>query len=47
MYYYLVIHFGGVDALIHIVWYVGSTPSSQFVLKSFPGLSRFEEFLIS
>ena len=26
MYYYLVVHFGGVDALIHIVWYVKSTP---------------------
>ena len=25
MYYYLVIHFGGVDALIHVVWYVRPT----------------------
>lgn len=27
VYYYLVVHFGGVDSLIRVVWYVGSTPS--------------------
>jgi len=29
MYYYLVIHFGGVQALLHIVWYV---PSPRLIL---------------
>jgi hypothetical protein len=43
MYYYLVLHFSNIDALIHIVWYVRPIPSNcRLVLNLRSGVSRFD-----